>query len=102
MTLDPPEWRPVARTRTYQLVISAIEEQILSGSLRVGDALPPERDLAARLEVSRPAVREALREKGTPYAELGLGDHRAQHRVRALPGEDQQGELRDDDPEPLP
>ena len=56
-----PNWKPVARTRTYEMVIDAIEEQILSGALGVGDPLPPERDLAARLQVSRPAVREALR-----------------------------------------
>ncbi|GAA0536128.1 GntR family transcriptional regulator [Saccharopolyspora subtropica] len=54
-------WRPVARAHTYELVIDRIEEQILTGTLRVGDRLPPERDLAAMLGVSRSAVREALR-----------------------------------------
>jgi Transcriptional regulators len=34
---------------------------ILNGELSPGDALPAERELAARLEVSRPLVREALR-----------------------------------------
>ncbi|UUZ60444.1 hypothetical protein [Nocardioides sp. B-3] len=37
-------WQPVARSRAHELVISRIEEQILSGALVVGDALPPERD----------------------------------------------------------
>lgn len=54
-------WRPVARTRTYELVIERIEEQIVSGQLEVGDRLPPERDLAQMLGVSRAAVREAFR-----------------------------------------
>ncbi|MGW1678308.1 FadR/GntR family transcriptional regulator [Saccharopolyspora sp. NPDC002376] len=54
-------WRPVARTRTYELVIDRIEEQIVSGQLGVGDRLPPERDLAQMLGVSRAAVREAFR-----------------------------------------
>jgi len=54
-------WRPIARSRAYELVVDRIEEQILSGALKVGDRLPGERDLAARLEVSRPAVREAMR-----------------------------------------
>lgn len=54
-------WAPVARARTYELVLDRIEEQIASGRLRVGDRLPAERDLAAALGVSRVAVREALR-----------------------------------------
>jgi len=43
------------------LVIDQIEEQIAAGRLRVGDRLPPERELAAALGVGRAAVREALR-----------------------------------------
>jgi GntR family transcriptional repressor for pyruvate dehydrogenase complex len=38
-----------------------IEDLILEGSLRPGEALLPERELAARLDVSRPTVRDALR-----------------------------------------
>ena len=55
------QWQPVGRARTYELVITAIEEQVMTGALRVGDPLPPERDLAAKLQVSRSAVREAFR-----------------------------------------
>jgi GntR family transcriptional repressor for pyruvate dehydrogenase complex len=54
-------WLPVARARTYELVLDRMEEQIASGRLRVGDRLPAERDLAAALGVSRVAVREAMR-----------------------------------------
>ncbi len=54
-------WEPVNRSRTYELVLDRIEEQIASGRLGAGDRLPSERDLAAALEVSRVAVREALR-----------------------------------------
>ena len=54
-------WAPVGRSRAHELVMQAIEEQILSGTLRVGDPLPPERELATRLEVSRAGVREAVR-----------------------------------------
>lgn len=54
-------WTPVTRARTYELVLDRIEDQIASGRLRVGDRLPPERDLAAALGVSRVAVREAIR-----------------------------------------
>lgn len=54
-------WRPIPRTRAYEQVIARIEEQIVGGDLSVGDRLPAERDLAAMLEVSRAAVREAIR-----------------------------------------
>jgi GntR family transcriptional repressor for pyruvate dehydrogenase complex len=56
-----PAWAPVARSRAHELVIQAIEDQIMSGALVVGDPLPPERELASRLEVSRAGVREAVR-----------------------------------------
>jgi len=54
-------WEPVPRSRTFELVLARIEEQILAGNLRVGDRLPPERELVELLGVSRAAVREALR-----------------------------------------
>jgi len=56
-----PTWEPVGRVPTYELVLRRIEEQLLSRSLRPGDKLPPERELATMLGASRPAVREALR-----------------------------------------
>lgn len=55
------DWQPLARSRTYELVLDQIEDQILAGRLSIGDRLPPERDLAAKLGVSRAAIREALR-----------------------------------------
>lgn len=61
VTADGVTWRPVTRPSTYELVIDAIEEQIMAGSLTVGDPLPAERDLATKLNVSRASVREALR-----------------------------------------
>ncbi|WP_043456808.1 FadR/GntR family transcriptional regulator [Gordonia polyisoprenivorans] len=84
-----PNWQPVARTRTYEMVIDAIEEQILSGALGVGDPLPPERDLAARLQVSRPAVREALRvleAQGVLRSAVGSGSGAGTF-VAAMPAE---------------
>ncbi len=56
-----PDWTPVPRSRAHEQVIQVIEEQIMSGALCVGDPLPPERELAARLRVSRAGVREAIR-----------------------------------------
>lgn len=48
-------------TRAFELAIAHIEELILSGQLKVGEKLPPERELAGQLGLSRPAVREAIR-----------------------------------------
>jgi GntR family transcriptional repressor for pyruvate dehydrogenase complex len=56
-----PAWEPVSRIPTYELVLRRIEEQLISRTLRPGDRLPAERELAVMLGASRPAVREALR-----------------------------------------
>ncbi|WP_049564095.1 FadR/GntR family transcriptional regulator [Streptomyces sp. SBT349] len=58
---EAADWQPLSRTRAHEHVLGQIEEKIVSGVLRVGDRLPPERDLAAMLGVGRGAVREALR-----------------------------------------
>lgn len=42
-------------------VADFLRQQLREGQLRVGDRLLPERELALRLDVSRPVVREALR-----------------------------------------
>lgn len=46
----------------YRRVASAITARILDRSLREGDELPSETELAAQFEVNRSTVREALRE----------------------------------------
>lgn len=51
----------VSHSRTADEVVRQIEELILDGVLRDGDRLPGERDLALRLDVSRPILREALK-----------------------------------------
>lgn len=45
----------------YERVLGFVREQLLSGRLKVGDRLLPERELATRLGVSRPVIREVLR-----------------------------------------
>jgi GntR family transcriptional repressor for pyruvate dehydrogenase complex len=52
----------IAHARTADEVVSQVELLILEGILRVGDKLPGERDLARRLDVSRPILREALKD----------------------------------------
>lgn len=51
----------VEHDRTHRRVLAVIEQRILDGSLRAGDRLPGERELAELLGVSRNSVREALR-----------------------------------------
>lgn len=42
-------------------VVEHIQELIASGMLKAGDKLPPERELAERMNVSRPTIREAFK-----------------------------------------
>jgi GntR family transcriptional regulator, transcriptional repressor for pyruvate dehydrogenase complex len=44
-----------------QIIIEQIQNMILSGQLKTGDKLPPERQLIEMLKVGRPALREALK-----------------------------------------
>jgi GntR family transcriptional regulator, transcriptional repressor for pyruvate dehydrogenase complex len=62
--LDKPErspFTPVKQGNLAELVVSQIKSLIFSKGIRVDQKLPPERELAERLNVSRSAVREALR-----------------------------------------
>ena len=59
-----------------QAVTHQIEELILRGILRPGERLPSERELAERMGVSRPSLREAiadLQEKGLLSSRAGAG-----------------------------
>ena len=63
--------------RVAESVITQIEQLILRGIIRPGERLPSERDLADRLGVSRPSLREAissLQERGllTTKANSGI------------------------------
>ena len=69
-------FRPVASEKLSAAVVRQIEELILRGILRPGERLPPERDLAERLEVSRPSLRDAiaqLQEAGLLSTRAGAG-----------------------------
>ncbi|MEY4736936.1 MAG: hypothetical protein RL302_1255, partial [Pseudomonadota bacterium] len=54
MPLLPPA------SRLADTVASELEARILDGSLKPGDLLPSERELAVELGVSRPPIREAI------------------------------------------
>lgn len=52
--------RPVTRPRLYEQVVSEIQAWIAENGIGVGDRLPPERELATRLGVSRATISQAL------------------------------------------
>jgi DNA-binding FadR family transcriptional regulator len=52
---------PVRTRRSFEEALDQIAERITAGDLEVGDRLPPEREMAAQLDISRPTLREALK-----------------------------------------
>ncbi len=64
--------------RISDAIASTLERRILEGSLKSGDRLPPERELAAELGVSRPSLREAIQKlasKGMVQSRQGGGTY---------------------------
>lgn len=54
-------FRKIAQEKTADAAVRQIEELILDGVLRPGDRLPAERDLAGQMDISRPILRDALK-----------------------------------------
>ena len=52
---------PIVRESVAEMVARRILDMVSARALRPGDQLPPERELAETLGVSRPSVREAIR-----------------------------------------
>lgn len=46
--------------RQYQFIGEQLRRELVSGKYNIGDRLPPERDIASQLSVSRATVRDAL------------------------------------------
>ncbi len=83
--------RPVRSDSLKEACVRRFEELILSGALAVGEKLPPERELARHLGVSRPVVHEALVDlaaKGlvsmTPRIGTIINDYRRQGSITLL------------------
>src|SRR5947209_16918579 len=51
----------VRKVRRYEQVADQIRKLVSSGTLKPGDLLPPERELAAKLGVGRSSIRDAVR-----------------------------------------
>ncbi len=56
-----PRFEPIRQLRVSEEVTERIKRAILLGEFKAGDRLPSERDLAKQFQVSRVAIREALR-----------------------------------------
>lgn len=69
--------KPIAVTTPKGEVVRQIEALILSGSIKPGQRLPAERELAEQLEVSRPVVHEGILE----LAQKGLVEIKPRHGV---------------------
>ncbi|WGW11117.1 GntR family transcriptional regulator [Saxibacter everestensis] len=66
--------RPVRQGNAFEETIERLLQSIKLGTFRVGDKLPPERELADRLRVSRATLREALSElQKAEYLEVRRG-----------------------------
>lgn len=55
------EYQPVKTRRIFEEICDAIRKKLVSGELKPGDRLPAERELSEMLNVSRTALREAIR-----------------------------------------
>ncbi len=65
------KYKPIGpQKKLYKNIVSQVREMIISGTLKKGDRLPSERDLANQFGVSRTAVREAIKS----LSEIGLVD----------------------------
>lgn len=53
-------YQPIKAGKAGDAIIDQLKSLILEGVLRPGEKLPPERDLANQLNVSRPTLRDAL------------------------------------------
>lgn len=81
-------FEPVQSEKLALSVVRQIELLILRGILRPGERLPSERDLAERLEVSRPSLREAVAElqaRGLLSTRAGAGIYVSQSLASAFP-----------------
>src|SRR5437879_3546242 len=68
MALAKVEIEAVHKTKVYKTVADQLQRKIRDGQIKVGDWLPPERELAKMIHVSRSSLLDAIRN----LAQLGL------------------------------
>ena len=83
--MERQTYTPIQSLKVFERVAVQIEQRILDGELRSGDRLPTERELAEQFQVSRTAVREALK----ILAQKGLVDMRPGRGTIVIDGADE-------------
>lgn len=79
--------KAVKKTRVSDEIVDQIYQLVREGTLKPGDRLPAERDLALQLNVSRASVREAMRlldTKGLVVIRPGAGTFITEDTVEAI------------------
>lgn len=67
--------KPFKRLKAYENIVQQMLDLFRNGSLKPGDRMPSERDLAAEMDVSRATIREAFRSlESMGYTETRVGD----------------------------
>lgn len=76
-----PAMTPIDRVGITELVVERIKDLLARGELKAGSRLPPERELAEMLNISRPSLRTALKAlsvMGIIHAKPGAGTYIAE------------------------
>jgi GntR family transcriptional repressor for pyruvate dehydrogenase complex len=67
-------FKPIRIARASEAIVDQIEEHIFQGTLKPGNRLPPERELAQQFGVSRITIRDALRSlESRGFIEIRVG-----------------------------
>ena len=87
--MSPSPIAPFAHKTLHERLAEHIEELILNGDMPAGQPIPSERELAERFQVSRSAVRDAVRmlaARGLVEVRHGVGNDCHRERRRAVSG----------------
>lgn len=94
----PMTWRPTLQKKCkvpcYMEIAQALEKSVRDGSLRPGDKLPPQRELADFLDVNLSTIARAFKlcaAKGLICGEIGRGTYIASDVLANLPMLDERG-----------
>ena len=79
------EFKKLNAPSLRELFVNELQNMILSGKLEIGSKLPPERELAESMKVSRAVINSGIAElekNGSPRAEFFTDEDRRAMRIR--------------------